>query len=57
MTERRLLTTLIIPIRIVGGTALLEMMDEINLAVMPIIAMREQVWKRRASWKVAPRAP
>jgi hypothetical protein len=53
----RILTTLIIPTRRFGGVALFETIRLMNLAVMPIMAMREQAWKRRASWKVAPRAP
>lgn len=55
MTEG--LTTLIVPIRMFGGVALFETIEEMNLAVIPIMAMREQDWKRRASWNVAPRAP
>lgn len=52
-----MLTTLIVPIRMFGGVALLLTIEAMNLAVMPVMAMREQHWKRRASWKVAPRAP
>lgn len=56
--RRRLgLTTLIVPIRMFGGVALLFIITLMNLAVMPIMAIREQAWKRRDSWKVAPRAP
>lgn len=51
------LTTLIIPIRMFGGVALLFIITLMNLAVMPMMAIREQAWKRRDSWKVAPRAP
>lgn len=51
------LTTLIVPIRMFGGVALLFIITLMNLAVMPIMAIREQTWKRRDSWKVAPRAP
>ena len=40
-----------------GGVALLFIITLMNFAVMPIMAIREQVWKRRDSWKVAPRAP
>lgn len=43
--------------RIFGGVALFETMEEMNLAVMPIIAISEQNWKSRASFNVAPRAP
>lgn len=51
------LTTLIVPIRRFGGVALAAMIEEMNLAVIPIMAIREMLWKRRAIWKVAPRAP
>lgn len=51
------LTTLMVPIRMFGGVASLLTIDEMNLAVIPMIAMSEHVWKMRASWKVAPRAP
>lgn len=58
MYERRLgLTTLIVPIRMSGGVALLFIITLMNLPTMPIMAIREQAWKRRESWKVAPRAP
>lgn len=50
-------TTLIVPMRMFGGVALLLIITLMNLAVMPMMAMREQAWKSRASWKVAPRAP
>jgi hypothetical protein len=40
-----------------GGVALLFIITLMNLAVMPIMAIREQAWKRRDIWKVAPRAP
>lgn len=43
--------------RIFGGVALFEMIDAINLAVIPITAMSETAWNSLASWKVAPRAP
>jgi len=43
--------------RIFGGVALLEIMDEMNLDVMPITGMSETTWNSRASWNVAPRAP
>lgn len=46
-----------VPIRRFGGVALAEMIEEMNLAVIPIMAIREMLWKRRAIWKVAPRAP
>lgn len=52
-----ILTTLIVPIRMFGGVASLLTIDEMKLAVMPMIAMSEHIWKMRASWKVAPRAP
>lgn len=37
--------------------ALLFTITLMNFAVMPIMAIREQTWKRRDNWKVAPRAP
>jgi hypothetical protein len=52
-----ILTTLMVPIRMFGGVASLLTIEEMNLAVMPMIAMSEHIWNMRASWKVAPRAP
>jgi hypothetical protein len=40
-------TTLIVPITMFGGVAFVETMTEMKFAVMPIMAIREQAWKRR----------
>lgn len=57
MQGKQGLTTLSVPMRRFGGVALAVMMVEMNLDVIPIMAIREIPWKRRASWKVAPKAP
>lgn len=51
------LTTLMVPMIMFGAVSSLLTIDEMNLAVMPMMAISEHVWKMRASWKVAPRAP
>jgi hypothetical protein len=38
-----MLTTLIVPITMFGGVAFAETITEMNLAVMPIMAIKEQV--------------
>lgn len=43
------LTTLMTPMRMLGGVLSSLTMDEMKLAVMPMIAMSEHVWKMRAS--------
>ena len=55
--EGRGLTTLIIPIKTLGGVAFAEMISEMKCAVSPVMVIRLIPWKRRERWKVAPRAP
>jgi hypothetical protein len=51
------LTTLIVPMRTLGGTASAETISEIKLAVIPMIAMRETTCIPLVTMKVAPSAP
>lgn len=55
--NERLLTTVIVPMKTLGGVAFLETISAMKLAVRPMMAMREQAWTIRAIWKVAPSAP
>ena len=50
-------TTLRVPTRTVGGSILAEIISEMKLLVMPMIAIIEAACMRRVILKVAPRAP
>jgi hypothetical protein len=48
MRVDRLLTTVIVPMKTLGGVAFLETISAMKLAVRPMMAMREQAWTIRA---------
>ena len=50
-------TTLSVPTSTVGGSTFAEIISEIKLLVMPIMAIRDAPCMSRAILKVAPRAP
>ncbi len=54
---QRILTTESVPIRTFGGTVLFATISEMKLAVIPIMEMRETVWRPRMLVKLVPRAP
>lgn len=53
----KLRTTVIVPMKTLGGVAFLETISAMKLAVRPMMAMREQACTIRAIWKVAPSTP
>ena len=50
-------TTLRVPTSTVGGSTLAEIISEMKLLVMPMMAIMDAACMRRVILKVAPRAP
>ena len=53
----KVLTTLRVPTRTLGGVWLSETIMEMKFAVMPMMAIKESDCRIRTLFKVAPRAP